>query len=118
MKNKIDSLLDGVLERNEEWVRRTLERAETDESFRMNVNDMFWVRELSAYISIAKYGNERARRLALIDIYNITETTKKNINPKYTWGDYFSDFAHKLYTEKREMNARKRLKISRRQNER
>jgi hypothetical protein len=92
---RLNDLLGGVLERNKAYVKRILERAETDESFRRhNEKGIFNVKELAGYISIAEYGNEKARKSALVTLYNL-EDWHGTVYTKYGMGNYIRDFYRK-----------------------
>jgi hypothetical protein len=81
-----------------EAIRPTLERAAKDKNFeKYNQNAVFYARETAGLISIAEFGNEEVKKLAMRMLENWYFTGKggggrSKIKVAYSWGELIDKF--------------------------
>jgi hypothetical protein len=86
------------LNKYKEYIKPTLERAIADKNWaKLNQNAVFFAMETAGLISIAEFGNEEAKKIAMQRLENWYFTGKgrggrSKIKAAYSWGETINKF--------------------------
>jgi hypothetical protein len=101
MKSKEACSMNFDLDKYKNWIKPTLKRALEIENFeKWNQNSVFFARETAALISVAEFGNEEAKKLAMRTLENWYFTGKggggwSKIKAANSWTEAMDEYRRK-----------------------